>query len=169
MFTITHWFGGTPPQLWVQESGLDFPIFDPQSIDPARLVQFMIGLAILIGILIYGTFKYRKWKRFKEFELEMKTLGLDPESEGAFADMVRRYKFSQPVNVIYSPRLFDEMATSELERILSSPGSQQAKENFVNTVYEIRSKTYQPEWSKKSDDYENGYSANGSSTALGMI
>jgi hypothetical protein len=60
--------------------------------------------------------------------------------------MVRRYKVGEPVQVLYSPKLFDDIATAEMRRILGSQGSTQAKESFINTIYEIRTKTYHPDW-----------------------
>ncbi len=144
------------PRLFTQStspSGVP-QFFDPSSIDPNVALSFLGLLTLFILSLVYLTYRYQRWKRYQEFLEEMKTLDLDPESEGTFAWMVKRYQLEEPVNILYSARTFDEMATSEMFRILASAGSMQSKQQFIDTVYTIRTKTYHPDWfmNKKAVD-----------------
>ena len=76
----------------------------------------------------------------------MKTLDLAPEQETTLADMVKRYAMNEPVRILYSQRLFDDLACKEMQRILASAGSAEAKEQFIDALYEIRAKTYNSAW-----------------------
>ena len=89
---------------------------------------------------------YQKWRRYQLFITELKTLDLDPKQEGTFADLVKRYNMDQPVNILYSKRLYDELASTEMIRILSSPGSVTAKAAYIDSLYEIRDRTYASDW-----------------------
>lgn len=144
--------GGLFP-LRVQQGGVGLPTTEfltTTTIDPQTLLLFLGGLITIILLIVFAVYKFNKWKKYKVFEDEMRSLDLDPEQEGTFADMVRRYSMDEPVNIIYSPRLFDEMATQEMMRVLGSPGSSKAKREFIDTVYKIRVKTYNPDWDAKS-------------------
>lgn len=113
--------------------------------DPTTLIYLLGGLATIITLISVGTFQYYRWKKFKVFEDEMRSLDLDTESEGTLALMVKRYAMDEPVQILFSPRLFDEMASNEIVRVLGSPGSMKAKQHFIDTVYKIREKTYFPD------------------------
>ncbi len=119
--------------------------------EPSTILTILIVLMVLISAIIFASYRYQRWKRFKEFEEEMKSLDLEPEDEGTFAWMVKRYKMDEPVNIIYSPRLFDEMATNEMLRVLASQASMESKRDFIDTVYTIRTKTYHPDWLSITD------------------
>ena len=62
------------------------------------------------------------------------------------ASLVKRYQVGEPVQILYSAKLFDDLATAEMRRILASQGSAEAKEKFINSLYEIRTRTYHPDW-----------------------
>ncbi len=124
--------------------GVNF--FANSPVDPQLLLWILVGVAVLVFSIVYGTYRYNRWRRFKEFENEMRTLDLNPEQEGTLASMVKRYQVGQPVQVLYSSKLFDDMATAEMQRILGSQGSAEAKERFINTIYEIRTRTYHADW-----------------------
>lgn len=127
-------------------------MYKARDIDPQLLIGIMVSLAVLIGLLIYGTYRYQRWKRYMEFEEEMKTLDLDSDSEGTLAGMVKRFNMDEPVNILFSVRLFDEMAANEIMRVLASPGSTQAKQSFIDSIYKIRTKTYHPDWLTPTED-----------------
>jgi len=126
--------------------GLGIEVFKSSDVDPTFLVYILGGIVTLILVTIYATYSYKKWKKFKEFESEMKSLDLAPEDEGTLADMVKRFSMDEPVNVLFSARLFDEMASSEIKRVLGSPASAKLKQDFIDKVYMIRTKTYHPDW-----------------------
>ncbi len=135
------------PILAQSENVLPGNLWKNQSFaDPVYVVYFLIGMMLTIIAIVYLAIKYKKWKKFKVFEEELKTLDLDPDTEGTMAGMVKRYAMDEPVQVLCSARLFDEMATSEMLRVLGSPASIKLKEEFIDTVYSIRKRTYHPEW-----------------------
>jgi hypothetical protein len=139
--------------IYVQDKGgdLGFTVFENKGTDPAVLVYILLGLAIIIFALIYSLHRYSKWKKFKVFEDEMKSLDLNPDDENAFTGMVKRFELEEPVNVLMSARLFDEMATKEIEKVLGSAGSKSAKERFIESIYRIRTKTYHSDWLKQEE------------------
>ena len=133
-------------QLGGKKGGFGFSFIDAKQVDTDILLYILSGIAVLVFAIVYGSYRYNRWRRFKEFEGEMKSLDLNPEQEGTLGDMVRRYQVGEPVQILYSPKLFDDMATAEMKRILGSQGSAEAKEKFINAIYNIRTKTYHPDW-----------------------
>lgn len=127
-------------------------IYKATPLDPSILISFMVIMVSFVALIAYGTYRYQRWKRYMEFEEEMKTLDLGTDSEGTLAGMVKRFNMDEPVNILFSVRLFDEMAVSEIMRVLASPGSTQAKQSFIDAVYKIRIKTYHPEWLAPVED-----------------
>jgi len=128
------------------EGEFHFRFIETKSFDASTLFYFFLVLSFLILAVVYSMYRYEKWKKYTQFTDEMRTLDLDPDSEGTLAFMVKRYSLDEPVKVLMSARLFDDMAQKEMMRVLASEGSQKAKEEFINTVYKIRNKTYRPEW-----------------------
>lgn len=143
---VGHWLSGISPIRAGGGATLDFPMFDPRPMDPTLLLAAVAGFAVLFCGLIYGTHLYNRWKRYKTFEDEMKALDLNGGDETALAGMVKRFEMEEPVNVLLSPRLFDEMAVREIQRVLASPGSPHSKQRFIDAIYRIRLRTYHPEW-----------------------
>ncbi|RJP18243.1 MAG: hypothetical protein C4527_29515 [Candidatus Omnitrophota bacterium] len=143
-FDPSHFLTFDSPTLLAQDALPN--LWKATEVDPTLMFQILVGIILLVTTIIVVTYKYQRWKRYTEFVTEMKSLDLDPESEGTLAGMVKRYSMDEPVNVLFSARLFDEMATSEIIRVLGSPGSMQAKRNFIDLVYRIRTKTYHPDW-----------------------
>ncbi len=135
-----------------QDGKLPFNTWNPTETDPTTLLSVLGGIVSIIMLVIFGAYHFKKWKQFKTFEDEMRSLDLDPGQEGTFADMVKRFALDEPINVLYSPRLFDEMASSEMLRVLGSAGSIKAKQEFIDTVYKIRVKTYNPDWEKVAEE-----------------
>lgn len=135
------------PIVLAQGQGkLPFEAYKSSSIDSTYLVWSLAILALTILLIMYATYRYRRWKKFKEFETEMKALDLESEQEGTLAEMVKRYSMDEPVNILFSARLFDEMASVEIKRVLGSPASAKQKQDFIDKVYNIRIKTYHPDW-----------------------
>ena len=112
------------------------------NLDPQIVLAILGGGVVLLGLIMYFVYRYQRWKKFRNFVDEMQQLGLNPMQEGTFGDLVRRYKMNDPVQILYSLRMFDEMASREMNRVLSSPGSMNAKDEFITTLYEIRERTY---------------------------
>ncbi|MEW6238316.1 MAG: hypothetical protein AB1656_23270 [Candidatus Omnitrophota bacterium] len=134
------------PLVVAQDSVLPFQAFKNAGASPEILLPVLGVMTSIILIVVIGVYRFKRWKKYKTFESEMKTLDLDPESEGTFAYMVKRYSMEEPVNILYSPRIFDEMASLEITRVLASNASLQSKCRFIDLVYSIRTKTYHPDW-----------------------
>lgn len=113
---------------------------------PEFLLYFLLALIFLIGLILVAAYQYNRWLKFKKFEAEMKSLDLENDQEGALAAMVKRYSTNEPITILYSAQLFDEMASVEIKRILGSSASAKQKEDLIDKVYTIRTKTYQPNW-----------------------
>jgi hypothetical protein len=64
---------------------------------------------------------------------------------------VKQYAMQEPVQILLSLRMFDELACQEISRVLGSSGSTTAKNRFVQMIYDIRKKTYFPDWDKKAE------------------
>lgn len=137
---------GTPlrEHLFSGEGKVRF--FDPTTIDPALALYALLLVASVISLLALVQYRYQRWKRFKALEDEMKAIGLDAEQENALSRVVLNYKMERPVDVVKSVRLFDELASEEMARVLGSPGSATAKRDYINTLYEIRTRTFHPDW-----------------------
>ncbi|HPA44416.1 MAG TPA: hypothetical protein PLZ55_03325 [bacterium] len=120
--------------------------FQSSQVNPDILLGIGIGLAVLIFLLVYGAYLYQRRRHYKVFEKEMKSLDLEPNQENTLTEMVRRYSMNEPVQVLVSERLFDDLATREMRRILSGIGTIEAKEQYIDTLYAIRTKTYHPRY-----------------------
>jgi hypothetical protein len=130
----------------------EMKFFVSSNVDPGFVLRIIGVLLFFIILIIVVTLHYQKWKRYNDFVSEMKTLDLDPESEGTLAAMVKRYQMDEPVNILFSARLFDEMATTEIMRVLGSPAPASAKQQFIDQVYNIRLRTYHPEWTPSTEE-----------------
>jgi len=124
---------------------MNIRFFNPTASDSDFALYFLLGMIVFVLILLYASYRYRRFKRFKEFVDEMKQLDLDQNEESTLSGMVKRYALDEPVQILVSLRLFDEMATHEIARILGSPASAATKKQFIDLVYEIRKKTYHPD------------------------
>ena len=116
--------------------------FNPTGGDSTELFYILITLVSLILLISFIVYRFRRFKLFQEFTQEMTLLEFNDDQESALTGIVKRYSLSEPVSVLFSIKLFDELATKEISRVLGSPGSANQKQQFINMVYEIRKKTY---------------------------
>ena len=121
-------------------------LFKSSGIQSEVFVHIFFGITVIIGCVVFFLYRYQQFKRFREFKEELHTLDLGAEEENAFSQMVKQYAMKEPVKILFSLRLYDEMALKEMSRILGSAGSIQAKQQFVNLMYDIRKKTYYKDW-----------------------
>ena len=128
--------------LEAQSGQFNVTFLKAQTVDPMIIFGILGGIILVLGTGIYISYRYQKWRSYQTFVGEMQQLGLNPDQEGTFGDLVKRYKMKDPVEILYSLRMFDEMAGQEMEHVLASPGSMSAKQEFVDTLYEIRQITY---------------------------
>ncbi|MFH1737691.1 MAG: hypothetical protein ABIH23_01695, partial [bacterium] len=111
--------------------GID--LFEPTTqVNPNILLGVSIGLAILIFITVYGIYRYQRWLHFMIFENEIKMLDLDPDEVSMLSEMVKRYAKHNPDEVLRSQSFFDDIASKEMQRILSSGQSAEDKEQFID-------------------------------------
>lgn len=125
---------------------LNFPMFSTHGVNPTLILGILFGVVVLAGVCAYGSYLHQRYRRFKEFNEEMRSLGLDHEQEGTLASLVKRYRMDKPVEVLLSEELFDEMATQEMVRILATQASMDVKEKYIRELYEIRERTYGKTW-----------------------
>lgn len=76
-------------------------------------------------------------------------LDLNQEEETLLTGMIERYRLDEPVKVLFSLPLFDDLATKEIRRVLCAPGSSRAKQAYIQLVYDIRKRTFFPDWNVK--------------------
>ncbi|HPP01160.1 MAG TPA: hypothetical protein PLX83_11230 [bacterium] len=127
--------------------GLIMPKFLTPTEIEAEVLLWILGIfTFLVLAIVLMVYLYNRRVKFKEFESEMKALDLEPRAEGTLADLVKRHSLNEPVNVLFSTSLFDEMASAEIRRILSSPAPAQEKQERIDLLYHIRTKTYHPDW-----------------------
>ncbi len=119
--------------------------FSSTSTDATTLVYILVGIGFIVLVACISVYRYRRFKLFQEFSQELTLLELDEVEGNALTNIVKRYSLKEPVSVLFSLRLFDELATKEISRVLGSAGSAAQKQQFINLVYEIRKKTYYPE------------------------
>jgi hypothetical protein len=132
------------PITFAQDNTLP-QLFKNREIDTAILINFLLIIGVISIVTSVGMVFYSRWKKFKEFETEMKTLDLEPEIEETLANMVKRYSKNEPVKVLFSSRTFDEIASNEIKRVLASPVSAEIKGEYIDRIYQIRTKTYNPD------------------------
>jgi len=118
---------------------------NPQSVSPELLIT---ALLIFIAVVLVTLFLYRKYMNYKKTKLfleELEVLELGRVESNTLTTLVKRYALNEPVEILYSLRLFDELAEKEMARVLSSPLSSDSKTQYVDLLYRIRVKTYFPE------------------------
>lgn len=115
------------------------------------MIGILVVLVLLTLALTVGVHYYQRFRKFQQFRDEIVSLELDEEQENTFVELIKRYALNEPVDVLMSIRLFDELAAQEIERILGSSGSTQSKQRFVNMIYEIRRKTFFPDTSPETE------------------
>ena len=133
------------PFLEAQTGFNDVDFMRAQTVDPQIIFGILGGIVFALATGVYCVYRYQQWRSYQNFVGEMQQLGLNPDQEGTFGDLVKRYKMKDPVEILYSLRMFDDMAAAEMSRVLGSSGSMSAKEEFVDTLYEIRQITYKSE------------------------
>ena len=109
---------------------------------PEILITFLGVSALLLFLAIFIYHRYSRYKKEKVLFDEMQTLDFGSTESSTLSDIARRYTINEPVEILYSLRLFDEMAEKEMERVLSKPLPMELKKQYVDLLYNIRQKTY---------------------------
>ena len=129
-----------------RKSKMEIEFFRTSSVSSQVLLQCLVGVALFIGFAIYLSYQYQWFKKVRRFREEMELLELNPAEENLLTKMIHRYRLNEPVDMLLSLRLFDELATKEMHRVLESPGSSAAKQGYIEMVYEIRQRTFFQEY-----------------------
>ncbi|MBZ0258874.1 hypothetical protein K8I31_22620 [bacterium] len=117
-------------------------IYQNTEVSMEAFLSLGIGCIVLIVAIIYIHKRYMRYIKEREFLEEMQTLEMEQTESDTLFSLVRRYALNEPVDILYSQRLFDELAVKEISRVLGSPLSKENKTKFVNLIYNIRQKTY---------------------------
>lgn len=132
------------------------PWFAPTEIPIQTLLVVVIALSSIILIIFMIYRRYIRFKKLQSFHEEMDLMQFENQESKTLDDIVKRYALNEPVEILYSLRLFDEMAEKEMERILSSSMPSKAKDKYIDLLYQIRHKTYfsetTPAYSALSND-----------------
>ncbi|MDP8246352.1 MAG: hypothetical protein P9L94_19870 [Candidatus Hinthialibacter antarcticus] len=113
-----------------------------------------IGCILLIVLVIFLHKRYMRYVKEREFLDEISTLEMEQSESDTLLSLVRRYALNEPVDILYSQRLFDELAVKEISRVLGSPLSKENKTKFVNMIYNIRQKTYNQSLTPEAPTFE---------------
>jgi len=141
----SYWIVSTFPTVLVQESSQAFDFFAPFATQYSTLILLLGSLMTFALVSISIGIKFNRWRKFNLFLEAMRAIDLDSTSQMIFAWMVKRNRLKEPSGVLRSRRIFDEMASGEIFRVLCSAGTLEAKEGFIDTVYNIRNKTFHPD------------------------
>lgn len=131
---------------------MEIDLFQASTLDPKVLLQCLVGVVLLIGIVFYLNVRYQWFKKIRRLREEMEYLELNPTEETILTDMIKRYRLNEPVDMLLSLKLFDELATKEMYRILQSVGTSSAKQKSIELVYEIRQRTFFSEWNQQNQN-----------------
>ena len=139
----------------MDRSGFAKAYTDPTTASPEALLTTLLIIVALIIVFIFLYKKYVYYKKQKIFLEELETLDLGSVESDTLTKLVKRYALNEPVAILYSLRLFDELAEKEMARVLGSPLSSDSKTKYVDMLYRIRQKTYFPEVAQILDVEEN--------------
>jgi hypothetical protein len=110
--------------------------------NPTVILAVMAGVAVLISLLVVASYHLRRWQRHRRFLQELNLFALEENEGSTLIDLVKRYATDEPVEVLYSLRMFDELAEKEMNRVLGLQGSRESKQQYIDLLYAIRQKTY---------------------------
>ncbi len=113
--------------------------------DPTLVFGILGGIAVFIVAVVFVSYRYKRWKKHQRFVAELSQLALEDKEGNTLIDLVKRYAMDEPVEVLYSLRVFDQLAEKEMCRVLGLQGSQEAKQQYIDLLYSIRQKTYFPD------------------------
>lgn len=124
----------------------DNVIFITPTADLTVVVWIVFALLGTVALGIVTSYLWQRYCKFRQFQQEMNALGLNSEQEGTLSAIVRRYRMHEPIDILLSEKLFDELASKEMVRILSSPASAELKDRYIRELYEIRDMLKPKNW-----------------------
>jgi hypothetical protein len=128
---------------------MELQLYRTTTIEPYSLLLCLVGVIFILVLAIFLNYRYKWFKKYKQLKESMVYLDLNQEEENLLAGMIERSRLEEPVKVLFSLPLFDDLATKEIRRVLCTPGSSKAKQAYIQLVYDIRQRTFFPDWNVK--------------------
>ncbi len=125
-------------------------LYKNSDVSMEAFLSLSVGCIALIVLIVFLHKRYLRYVKEREFLEEIQTLEMEQSESDTLFSLVRRYALNEPVDILYSQRLFDELAVKEISRVLGSPLSKENKTKFVNMIYNIRQKTYNQTFTPES-------------------
>lgn len=119
---------------WMKSGGMD----------TGTAIVLLIGLILCVTIFIGINMLYAHLRKVQRLEAKAGMLDLGDKEVAWVMKLSRAYKVKEPAKILCSMRLFDELAAKEIERILSTEGSNNNKDQTIHRIYEIRDKLFRP-------------------------
>lgn len=117
-------------------------VWNPSEISPVLLLLFLTITALTFVLFPYFLRQYRHYLQTVRFREEMDAMDLKREDSNILWELVKRYALNEPVKILYSLPLFDELAQKEMVRVLSHPYSSHTKMHYIDHLYGLRQKMY---------------------------
>lgn len=117
-------------------------LWNPSELSPFFIVFSIVLSSILIGLFPYFLRRYTLRMNELRFREQIGNLELEREDSNILWDLVHRYTLNEPVQILHSLPLFDELAQKEMVRVLSHPSSSRAKMQYIDHLYGLRQKMY---------------------------
>ena len=123
---------------------LDIQMFKPSDINLEVAAWVILLCAALILFIFLAYKRYLRFKKEQELLEELVVRDFESMESSTITNLVKRYTVNEPIEILYSLRLFDELAEKEMTRVLGSALSSESKTQYVDMLYRIRQKTYFP-------------------------
>jgi len=96
-------------------------VWNPSEVSPVFLVLFLFTTGLAFVLFPYFLRQYRHYLQAIRFREEMDAMDLKREDSNILRELVQRYALNEPVKILYSLPLFDELAQKEMVRVLAIP------------------------------------------------
>lgn len=116
--------------------------FSPNTQSTGLLFVFIVIMVSIMLFLTFMFYRYRLMKLYEKFAKEMLHFNFNQDQALLLTSITKRNSVRDPLSVLFSLKLFDELASKEISKILSSQVSSIQKQQFINHIYEIRKKTF---------------------------
>lgn len=110
--------------------------------DASTVITLFSVCALLLAVTLVISYQYRRWVAHRSLALELQELSFDETEQATFFELVMKHAAAEQVTVLHSLPVFDSIAQTEIERVLASPATREAKEAFIEHVYSIRLKAF---------------------------
>ncbi len=117
-------------------------VWNPSEVSPVFLLVILFSTALAFILFPVFLRQYRHYLQTMRFREEMDAMDLRREDSNILWELVQRYALNEPVKILYSLPLFDELAQKEMVRVLSHPCSSHAKMHYIDHLYGLRQKMY---------------------------